>query len=111
MNNETLEVITHLFVPIGYTAALVAAIMAHVRTKMWSRKVSTTVIAMISVIWIGFYLWLAIRDHGHPGATTAILLSRAGHYFTAAGLFIAASMISRADRYGVDATGNMENGD
>ena len=110
MSTDTLEIVTRLFVLVGYTAVFTTAIVAYARTEMWSRKVSTVVIAGIAVFWFGFYLWLAIRGRDHPGVTQAVLTSRVGHYFTASGLFVMANMISRSDRYGVAVIHRMHNG-
>lgn len=111
MTEAQLETITHLFVLAGYTAAFTVAVTAFTRTTMWSRKVSTLAIMLISVFWFGFYFWLSVRGRTHPGVTQAVLVSRIGHYFTAAGLFVMASMISRSERYGVQVVTEMSNGD
>jgi hypothetical protein len=80
-----------------YSAALFQGGRACRVVRLRGRKVSALVIVSVSTVWIVFYL-LLVAFNVASANTVWPILSRFGHYFTAAMLFAQASMMLDVER-------------
>lgn len=94
-----LEGLTHAAAIIFYAAAFTMGIIAHWHSRMWSRKVSSLGVMLITGGWIAFYLF--VSDLNFTAASTPVVWSRVFHYNTATWLFVMAFVIYRSEKYGV----------
>jgi hypothetical protein len=66
----------------------------------WSRKATLHIFGILSTYWMAFYIWLLASQFGafSPPFSLITLLSRLGHYFTAAGFFVIIAFLSMVNR-------------
>jgi len=100
--SSLLEHLTHISVLLFYIAAFIMAAIAHRKSKLWARRVSTVAMMCTAAFWIFFYIFVVeIWDLSIDGVHTSVLWSRIGHYITATGLFVMAFVIRRSEKYGL----------
>ena len=90
----TAEVITRLLVIFLYAAAAGSAIRTLCTVKAKSRKFIAWMIVAIAVFWIGFYAYLLGDNWHNLDSHFPAVLSRVGHYMTAA-MLLTISEITR----------------
>ena len=97
-----LEHVTHISVLAFYIAAFVMALIAHLKSRLWARRVSTVAMMCAAGFWIFFYIFIVeVWQIGDTPVHTSVLWSRIGHYITATGLFTMAFVIRRSEKYGL----------